>query len=129
MLNDQSQTAALWEELKELSKSVVEEMNRDAELSRRTGGLESRLENGDAFVVSKLSAPQLFLSVRLRTGAIEVYTRLCVSEPDLMESEFREQLTIQNGISLRNAAGEVFTVEEAVFYILRPFLHLGAADR
>jgi len=129
MLNDQSQTAALWEELKELSKSVVEEMNRDAELSRRTGGLESRLENGDAFVVSKLSAPQLFLSVRLRTGAIEIYTRLCVSEPDLMESEFREQLTIQNGISLRNAAGEVFTVEEAVFYILRPFLHLGAADR
>ena len=129
MLNDQPQTAALWEELKELSKSVVEEMNRDAELSMRTGGLESRLENGDAFVVSKLSAPQLFLSVRLRTGAIEVYTRLCVSEPDLMESEFREQLTIQNGTSLRNAAGEVFTVEEAVFYILRPFLHLGAADR
>jgi len=129
MLNDQPQTAALWEELKELSKSVVEEMNRDAELSMRTGGLESRLENGDAFVVSKLSAPQLFLSVRLRTGAIEIYTRLCVSEPDLMESEFREQLTIQNGISLQNATGEIFTLEEAVFYILRHFLHLGAADR
>ena len=129
MLNDQPQTAALWEELKELSKSVVEEMNRDAELSMRTGGLESRLENGDAFVVSKLSAPQLFLSVRLRTEAIEIHTRVCVSEPDLMESEFREQLTIQNGISLQNATGEIFTLEEAVFYILRPFLHLGAADR
>ena len=129
MPNHQPQTTALWEDLKQLSKSVVEEMNRDAELSRRTGGLESRLEDGDVFVVSKLSAPQLFLSIRLRTEAIEIFTRLCVSEPDVVEREFREQLTIQNGTSLRNAAGEVFTVEEAVFYILRPFLHLGAVDR
>jgi hypothetical protein len=132
MPNHQPQTIALWEDLKHLTRSVVEEMNRDADLRTRTGGLESRLEDGDRLVVSKQSAPQMYLVVRLGAEGLDVDTRLCVSEADLTEREFREELTIQldaNNTSLRNAAGEVFTVEEAVFYILRPFLHLGAVGR
>jgi hypothetical protein len=131
MPNQQPQTTALWEDLKQLTKSVVEEMNRDAELSSRTGGLESRLEDGDALVVSKVSVPKMYLTVRLSAEALEIHTRLRISEAESADREFREDLTIHfdaNGASLRNPAGEVFTVDEAVFYILRPFLHLGAVD-
>src|ERR1044072_7602950 len=52
-----------------------------------------------------------------------------LTEPDSKEREFREELVIQideSGSSLRNEAGQVFSVDEAVFYILRPFLHLRA---
>ena len=132
MPNHEPQTTALWEDLKQLTKSVVEEMNRDAELSSRTGKLELRLENGDALVVSKVSAPTMHLTVRLGAEALEVHTRLSVSEADLTEREFREDLAIRfdaSGASLRNIAGEVFAIDEAVFYILRPFLHIGTAGR
>jgi hypothetical protein len=131
MPNRQPQTAALWEDLKQLTRSVVEEMNRDAELSSRTGRLDYSLEDGDAIVVSKESAPKMLLIVRLGPEALEVHTRLSVSEAHLTEREFREDLAIridESGASLRNPAGEVFTLDEAVFYILRPFLHLGAVD-
>jgi len=132
MPNYQPQTAALWEDLKQLTKSVVEEMNRDAELSSRTGGLELRLEDAEVTVVNKASAPKMHLIIRLGAYALELHTRLSVTEADLNEREFREDLAIQideNGASLRNPAGEVFAVDEAVFYILRPFLHLGAVGR
>lgn len=124
----QPRTTALWEDLKQLTKSVVEEMNRDAELSSRTGGLELRLDDGETLLVSKLSAPQMYVTVQLCADDLEVHTRLCIGEGDLVEREFREQLLIRNGPSLRNGAGEVFAVDEAVFYILRPFLHVGALD-
>ena len=124
-----NQTVALWEDLKKLTRSVVEEMNRDAELSSRTGGLEFRFADVHSVVVTKLSSPQMFLSVRLNGEVLEVYSRLTLTEPDSKQREFREELVIQideSGSSLRNEAGQVFSVDEAVFYILRPFLHLRA---
>lgn len=131
MPNHKQQTTVLWEDLKQLTQSVIDEMNRDAELSRRTGGLESRCDEGETLVVSKVSAPKMYLTVRLGAQGLEVHTLLSVEEPDLVEREFRESLTIHtsdHGTALQNPAGEVFTVDEAVFYILRPFLHLGAAN-
>jgi hypothetical protein len=44
------------------------------------------------------------------------------------EREFSESLAIHidySGASLRSPAGDVFTVYQAVYYILRPFLHIG----
>src|ERR1051326_9409029 len=70
-----NQTVALWEDLKKLTRSVVEEMNRDAELSSRTGGLDFRFADVHSVVVTKLSSPQMFLSVRLNGEVLEVYSR------------------------------------------------------
>lgn len=129
MPNYEPQTAALWEDLKQLTRSVVEEMNRDADLTSRTGGLEFHFAGSDSIVVIKLSTPQMYLSVRLLAATLDVETRLMLDEEELGDRQFHEELAIQideSGSSLRSPEGEVFTVDRAVFYVLRPFLHLGA---
>ena len=127
MPNDQSQPADLWEDLKHLISSVVAEMNRDAELRRRTGGLEC-VADGETIVVSKYSFPQMYVTVRVRAEAVDVDNRMMLSGADETAREFRESLAIStdnSGASLRSPDGDVFTTEQAVYYILRPFLHIG----
>ena len=131
MANDQSQSAALWEDLKQLLSSVVAEMNHTAELRRRTGGLECRVEDGGAIVVSKNSFPQMYVTLRMRAEAVNVDTRMVLGGADHEEREFRETLAIStddSSASLRSPEGDVFTTEQAVYYILRPFLHLGTVE-
>ena len=70
MTNHQPQTAALWEDLKRLTGSVVEEMNRATDLRGRTGGLECRFEDGETILVSKSSSPQMSVTIRLRAEAV-----------------------------------------------------------
>lgn len=128
MLNDQSQPAALWEDLKQLLSSVVTEMNRTAELRRRTGGLECRVEEGGTIVVSKNSFPQLYVTVCVRAETVDVNSRLVLSGAGETEREFQESFAISiddSGASLRSAEGDAFTTEQAVYYILRPLLHIG----
>jgi hypothetical protein len=128
MTNYQSQTAALWEDLKQLTGSVVAEMNRAADLRNKTGGLECRYEDGETIVVSKNSCPQMCVTIRLRAQTVDVDSRLVLGGPDETEREFSESLAIDvkgSGASLRGPEGEVFTVDQAVYYILRPFLHIG----
>ena len=128
MLNDQSQPAALWEDLKQLLSSVVSEMNDTAELRRRTGGLECRVADGGAIVVSKNSFPQMYVTVCLRAEAVDVNSRLVLSEAGQTENESQESFAISidgSGALLRSAEGDAFTTEQAVYYILRPLLHIG----
>jgi antitoxin (DNA-binding transcriptional repressor) of toxin-antitoxin stability system len=109
---------------------VVEEMNQTAELRSRTGGLQYRFADGETIVVTKESIPRLDVTIHLRTDSIDVDSRLVVRGPDAMEREAWESLAIdvdKGRSSLRNAKGEVFTVDQAVYYILRPFLHLGTS--
>ena len=130
MANDQSQSAALWEDLKQLLSSVVAEMNHTAELRRRTGGLECRVEDGGAIVVSKNSFPQMYVTVCMRAEAVDVNSRMVLSEADESARDFQESFAISvddSGASLRSAEGDAFTTEQAVHYILRPLLHIGTA--
>ena len=121
---NQPQTTALWEDLKRLTSNVVEEMNRAADLRGRTGGLECRLEDGETICVSKNSTPQMRVTIHFRAEVVDVDSRLELGGPDEIEREFHERLII-SGASLRSAEGDVFTVDEAVYHILRPFLHIG----
>ena len=125
MANHQS---PLWEDLKQLISSVVAEMNDAADLRSKTGGLECRAGDGETIVVSKNSFPQMYVTVRLGTEAVEVSSRLVLGEPEQTEREFFESLAINvddSGTSLRSPEGDVFTTDQAVYYILRPFLHIG----
>jgi len=130
MPNDQPQTAALWADLKQLMTSVVAEMNRATDLRSKTSGLECRFEDSETIVVSKSSCPQMCATIRFHAEVVDVDSRLVLGGPDEIEREFHESLTIdvQDSLaSLRSAAGDVFTVDQAVYYILRPFLHIGTA--
>lgn len=121
---NQPQTIALWEDLKRLTSNVVEEMNRAADLRGRTGGLECRFADGETILVSKNSCPQMCVTIHSRAEAVDVDSRLVLGGPDEIEREFHESLTI-SGASLRSAAGDVLTIDQAVYHILRPFLHIG----
>ena len=125
---DASKTVAFWEDLKQLTVSVVEEMNRAADLHDKTGGLECRFADGETIIVSKNSCPQMYVAIGFRPEAIDVNSRLVLGGPDETEREFRESLTIHiadSGASLRSLEGDVLTVDQAVYHILRPFLHIG----
>ena len=117
----------LWEDLKQLISSVVAEMNAAADLRSKTGGLECHSE-GETIVVSKTSFPQMYVTARLRAEGIDVNSRLVLGGPEQTEREFFESLAIgvdDSGTSLRGPEGDVFTTDQAVYYILRPFLHIG----
>jgi hypothetical protein len=124
----QPQIAALWEDLKDLVKSVVEEMNQAADLRSKTGGLEVQSENTGKIVISKRSLPRMYVTVDLRPAAIDIGTRMVFSGAAAVDRQIWDSLYLkidENGAKLRNKAGEVLTVDQAVYYILRPFLHLG----
>ena len=128
MPNHQSQAADLWEDLKQLTSSVVAEMNSAADLRKKTGGLECRCDDDETIVVSKNSCPRMCVTIRFRAQTVDVDSRLVLGSPDETEREFNESLAIdlkRSGASLRSSAGDVFTVDQAVYYILRPFLHIG----
>lgn len=121
---NQPQTTALWEDLKRLTSNVVAEMNRAADLRGRTGGLECRFEDGETICVSKNSCPRMCVTIHSRVQAVDVDSRVVLGGPDEIEREFHESLII-SGASLWSADGDVFTVDQAVYHILRPFLHIG----
>ena len=129
MPNQQPQPAALWADLKQLISSVVAEMNRAADLRSKTGGLECRVADGEIIVLNKNTFPQMYMTVRLGAQAVDLVSRLVPGGPHETEHESSESLAIEvgdSGVSLRNPEGDVFTVDQAVYYILRPFLHIGS---
>lgn len=127
MSNHSPKSTALWEDLKQLAASVVAEMNRAGDLHHKTGGLECRFADGETIIVSKNSSPQMYVAICFRPEVIDVKSRLVLGGPDETEREFRESLTIIDdpAASLRGPEGDVFTIDQAVYHILRPFLHIG----
>ena len=127
-MSNPQQIAALWEDLKDLVKSVVEEMNQAAELRHRTGGLDLDFDDTGTIVISKRSLPRMYVTVNLRPAAIDIGTRMIFKGTESIERQLWESLFIkidEGGSKLRNKAGEALSVDQAVYYILRPFLHLG----
>src|SRR5262249_46833764 len=122
------QIAALWEDFKNLVKSVVEEMNQAAEFRSKTGGLDLQCDNSETILISKRSLPRMYVTVNLRSAAIDIGTRMVFKGAESIERQLCESLSIkteEGGSRLRNKAGDALTVDQAVYHILRPFLHIG----
>jgi hypothetical protein len=118
--------AGLWKDLQRLICAVVEQMNHDEELRQRTGGLDFQHGPSDMIVVKKQSFPAVNLTLTRGTAVIAANYRIVISGPNARPQETRESLCFEidkTRTSLcRNNHGESFTIEQVVFYILRPFL-------
>jgi hypothetical protein len=124
-MTEPAESAALWDDLKELIRNVVEEMNRLEEFISKTGGLDYQLGETDSIIVIKQSLPSMAITISHRPEALELESRILGGGADPLES--RERLAVAfdaNSPSFSTETGEVFTLEETVYYILSPFLHL-----
>lgn len=130
-MTEPADSAALWDDIKQLIRDVVEEMNRLEEFRNKTGGLDYQLDNTDSIIVTKQSLPSMSVTIAHRPDALDVEVRIVPGGPAPIAEpyEARENLAIrieESGPSFRTEAGEVLTIEETVYYILRPFLHLNS---
>ena len=124
--NVQLALAAIWSELQILIKDVVQQMNSIEEIRQRTGGLDFHHGPLDTIIVTKESLPAVYLTLSCGTAAMDVYWRIVVPDGSAKEQELRERLTIElepGRLLFQNKLGASLTTEQAVFYILRPFLH------
>lgn len=117
--------AAVWDDLKQLTRDVVDEMNRLEEFRTKTGGLDYQLDETDSIIVNKQSLPSMSVSISCRPDALEIAGRIVARGAEPIEAQESLALEIgESGPSFRTETGEVLTIEETVYYILRPFLHL-----
>jgi hypothetical protein len=125
-MTEPADSAAVWDDLKQLVGNVVAEMNRLEEFRIKTGGLDYQLSATDSIIVAKQSLPSMTITISRRPDALEV-ERILGHGAESVEA--RESLATENEASgpvFRNDSGEVFTIEEAVYYLLRPFLHFNS---
>jgi hypothetical protein len=126
-MTEPADSAALWNDLEELFRNVVEEMNRLEEFRNKTGGLDYQLGETDLVIVTRQSLPNMSITISGRAGVLRLECRILARDKEPVES--RESLAIEideSGPAFHTEAGEVLTVEEAVYYVLRPFLHLNS---
>ena len=119
-MTEPADSAALWDDLRQLIRDVVEEMNRLEEFRTKTGGLGET----DSIIVTRQSLPSMSITISHRPDALKVEASLLGGGSESIEAQ--ESLAIEigeSGPSFRNETGEVLTTEETVYYILRPFLH------
>ena len=123
-MTEPADSAALWDDLRQLIRDVVEEMNRLEEFRTKTGGLDYQLGETDSIIVTRHSLPSMSITISHRPDALKVEASLLGGGSESIEAQ--ESLAIEigeSGPSFRNETGEVLTTEETVYYILRPFLH------
>ncbi|HXQ69304.1 MAG TPA: hypothetical protein VN844_02405 [Pyrinomonadaceae bacterium] len=126
-MTEPADSAALWDDLKKLIRDVVEEMNRLEEFRTKTGGLDYQLSETDSIVVTKQTLPRIAITISHRPDALEVEASMVGGDTEPIAGQ--ETLAVEIGESdpsFRNETGEVFTIEETVYYILRPFLHFNS---
>jgi hypothetical protein len=119
-------SAALWDDLKQLVRDVVEEMNRLEEFRNKTGGLDYQLTATDSIVVATQTLPGFKVNITRRPEVLQI-DRVLGSGAESVEAQ--EGLAIEfdaSSPSFRNEAGELLTIDETVYYVLRPFLHLNS---
>src|ERR1700752_3192025 len=126
-MTEPADSAALWDDLKKLIGEVVEEMNRLEELRIKTGGLEFQLGETDSIIVTRQSLPNMSISISHGPEALEI--KASMFGTDIEPTQAQESLAVEiheSGPSFRTETGEVFNLEETVYYILRPFLHFNS---
>ena len=125
-MTEPADSAAVWDDLKHLVRNVVEEMNRLEEFRIKTGGLDYQLSVTDSIIVTKQSFPSMTITISRRPDALQV-ERILGQGAESVEA--RETLAAEieaSGPSFHNEAGAVLTIEETVYYVLRPFLHFNS---
>lgn len=122
-MTEPADSAALWDDLKQLIRDVVEEMNRLEEFRTKTGGLEYQLSETDSIVVTKQTLPRVAITISHEPEALTVEASMPGGGAEPVAQETLAVEIGESGSSFRNETGEVFTIEETVYYILRPFLH------
>lgn len=126
-MTEPADSAALWDDLRQLIRNVVEEMNRLEEFRTRTGGLAYQPGETDSIIVTKQSLPSMSITISHHPDALKIKSSMLGGGAEPIESQ--ESLAVEiseTGFSFRNETGEVFTIEETVHYILRPFLHFNS---
>lgn len=126
-MTEPADSAALWDDFKKLIGDVVAEMNRVEEFRSKTGGLDYQLGATDSIIVTKQSLPSISITISHRPDALKIEARMLGGAAELIEAQ--ESLAVeiqQSGPCFRNETGEVFTIEETVYYILRPLLHFSS---
>lgn len=126
-MTEPADLAAVWDDLKQLTREVVEEMNRLEEFRTKTGGLDYQLGETDSILVTKQSLPSMSVSISCGPDAIEIAARIVARDAKPIEAQ--ESLAVEtdeSGPSFCTEDGDVLTTEETVYYILRPFLHLNS---
>ena len=123
-MTEPADSAALWDDLKQLIGDVVAEMNRLEEFRTKTGGLDYQLSETDSIVVTKQTLPQVAITISHRPDALKVEASMPGggAEPTAGEETLALEMG-EGGPSFRNETGELLTIEETVYYILRPFLY------
>ena len=116
-------SAALWDDLKQLVRDVVEEMNRLEEFRNKTGGLDYQLTATDSIVVATQTLPGLKVNITRRPEVLQI-DRILGGGAESVEAQESLAIEFASSPSFRNEAGELLTIEETVYYVLRPFLHL-----
>jgi len=126
-MTEPADSAALWDGLKQLIRDVVEEMNRLEEFSTKTGGLAYQLDETDSIIVTRQSLPRMSITISHRPDALELEASMPGggAEPTKAQESLAVEID-ESGPSFRNETGELFTIEETVYYILRPFLHFNS---
>lgn len=122
-MTEPADSAAVWDDLKQLVRNVVTEMNRLEDLRTKTGGLVYQLGETDSIIVTKQSPPSMTITISHRPEVLEV-ERIIGSGAESIEA--RENLATEfeaSGPTFRSDTGEVLAIEETVYYLLRPFLH------
>ena len=118
----------VWEDLILLTKNVVEAMNRVDELRNRTGGLEFQLGKDHGIIVD---SPVLSAAVNLLPDTIEIRYIIASRDRHPLDEQSREILKMEihqcGQYMFRTVQGDAWTVEQTIYHILRPFLHLGTA--
>ena len=126
-MTEPADLAAVWDDLKQLTRDVVEEMNRLEEFSNKTGGLEYQIGESDSIIVTKQSLPSLSVIISCRADTLEITGTLVARGAEPIEAQEGLAIKIgESGPSFRVETGEVLNLEETVYYILRPFLHLNS---
>lgn len=126
-MTEPADSAALWDDFKQLIREVVEEMNRLEEFRTKTGGLDYQLSETDSIVVTTQTHPRIAITISHCPDALTVEASMVGgrAEPNAAQESLAVE-TGESGPSFRNETGEVFTIEETVYYILRPFLHFNS---
>jgi hypothetical protein len=117
---------ALWTDLRSLINHVVEQMNSIEEFRERTGTLDVLDGPSDTIIVNKESPPAVYLTLSHSADAIAIHRRIVIDAPTSKHQETQEILRLEinkkRNLLFRNKSDESLTIEQTVFYILRPFL-------